>query len=37
MIRGDLVVGLLKVLFKEPNLILHSGDQALHLGICSFL
>ena len=27
----NLVVGILQVLLKEPNLILHRGDQALHL------
>ena len=26
-------MGLLKVLLKEPNLILHRGDQTFHLGI----
>ena len=33
----DMVVGLLKVLLKEPNLILHRGDQTFHLGIRLFL
>ena len=33
----DLVVGLLKVLLKEPNLILHRGDKTFHLGIRLFL
>ena len=33
----DLVVGLLKVLLKEPNLILHRGDQTFHLGSCLLL
>ena len=37
LMRRDLVVALLKVLLKEPNLILHSGDQTFHLGIRLFL
>ena len=35
--RRDLVVGLLKVLLKEPNLILHRGDQTFHPEIRLFL
>ena len=35
--RRDLIVGFLKVLLKEPDLILHCGDQPFHFGICLFL
>ena len=33
----DMIMGVIKVLFKEPDLILHCGDQAFHFGICLFL
>ena len=37
LVRRDLIVGVLKILFKEPDLILHCGDQAFHFGICLLL
>ena len=29
----DLIMGVLEVLFKEPDLILHRSDQTFHFGI----
>ena len=29
-----LIMGVLEVLFKEPDLILHRSDQTFHFGIC---
>ena len=33
----DLIVGVLKVLFKDPDLILNCGDQTFHFEICLLL
>ena len=33
LVCGNFVVGLLKVLLKDPDLVLHSRDQAFHFGI----
>ena len=36
-VSRDLLVGLFKVFLEDPDLILHSVDQALHLGVRLFL
>ena len=36
-VSSDLLVGFFKVFLEDPELILHSVDQALHLGIRLFL
>ena len=30
---SDLLVGFLKIFLKDPDLVLHCADQALHLGV----